>query len=72
MKTVFVAGAGGFIGHHLSKRLKSMGCFVIGADIKHPEYEDTHCDEFHISDLREEENVRIKKKKGIEKKEGDK
>lgn len=50
---VVVTGAGGFIGHHLVKRLKSQGHWVRGVDIKEPEYEPTAADEFLISDLRE-------------------
>ena len=49
---VLVTGAGGFIGHHLVKRLKSDGLWVRGVDIKHPEYEATAADEFEILDLR--------------------
>ena len=36
--TVLVAGAGGFIGGHLVKRLLNDGCYVIGADIKPLDY----------------------------------
>jgi nucleoside-diphosphate-sugar epimerase len=52
MKSAMVTGAGGFIGHHLVKRLKSEGYFVRGIDIKYPEYEDTAADEFWLVDLR--------------------
>lgn len=34
MKRALVCGAGGFIGHHLVKRLKSKGYWVRGVDIK--------------------------------------
>lgn len=47
-----VTGAGGFIGHHLVKRLKEEGYWVRGVDIKHPEFEPTAADEFEILDLR--------------------
>ncbi|HZS59625.1 MAG TPA: NAD-dependent epimerase/dehydratase family protein [Gemmatimonadaceae bacterium] len=47
-----VTGAGGFIGHHLVKRLKSEGYRVRGVDIKHPEFESTAADEFELLDLR--------------------
>src|SRR5262249_18021110 len=47
-----VTGAGGFIGHHLVKRLKTEGYTVRGVDIKHPEFEPTAADEFEILDLR--------------------
>ena len=50
---ILVTGAGGFIGHHLVKRLKAEGHWVRGADIKRPEYEATNADEFEILDLRE-------------------
>ena len=58
MSKVLVCGAGGFIGHHLTKSLKQQGHYVIGADLKYPEYEDTPADEFHIVDLREQSLVR--------------
>lgn len=51
-KKVIVCGAGGFIGHHLAKRYKEEGYWVRGVDIKYPEFESTHADEFIISDLR--------------------
>jgi hypothetical protein len=41
-------GNGGFIGHHLVKRLKSDGHWVRGVDIKYPEYEASASDEFEI------------------------
>ena len=49
---ILVTGAGGFIGHHLVKRLKSEGHWVRGVDIKMPEYEDSAADEFELLDLR--------------------
>lgn len=49
---VLVTGAGGFIGHHLVKRLKAEGYWVRGIDIKEPEYEATVADEFQLLDLR--------------------
>ena len=51
-RKILVTGAGGFIGHHLVKRLKQDGCFVRGVDIKEPEYEPTASDEFLLLDLR--------------------
>jgi GDP-D-mannose 3', 5'-epimerase len=54
MKTALVCGAGGFIGSHLVKRLKKEGCWVRGADIKHPEYSPTVADDFVIADLRDQ------------------
>jgi len=49
---VLVTGAGGFIGHHLVKRLKAEGYWVRGVDIKEPEFEATEADEFQLLDLR--------------------
>lgn len=49
---IVVTGAGGFIGHHLVKRLKSEGHWVRGVDVKHPEFEDSSADDFQIADLR--------------------
>ena len=51
-----VAGAGGFIGHHLVKYLKGNGYWVRGVDVKMPEYEPTEADEFQVADLREYEH----------------
>ncbi|HEY1802701.1 MAG TPA: NAD-dependent epimerase/dehydratase family protein [Terriglobales bacterium] len=53
---VLVTGAGGFIGHHLVKRLKAEGCWVRGVDLKYPEYETSAADEFEILDLRRWDN----------------
>src|SRR5437016_200406 len=47
-----VAGAGGFIGHHMVKSLKQRGYWVRGVDAKPPAYEPTAADEFEILDLR--------------------
>src|SRR5262245_59342993 len=49
---VLVAGAGGFIGHHLVKHLKAAGYWVRGVDLKSPEYEPSVADEFWRLDLR--------------------
>ena len=38
MKKILVLGGGGFIGGHLSKRLKDEGHFVRAVDIKNHEY----------------------------------
>jgi len=55
-KRVAVAGAGGFLGHHPISYLQGNGYWVRGVDLKWPEFEDTHADEFELLDLREWEN----------------
>jgi len=57
MKRAVVCGAGGFIAHHLVRRLKQEGYWVRGVDLKHPEYGPTAADEFCLLDLREEQNT---------------
>jgi nucleoside-diphosphate-sugar epimerase len=52
MKRALVLGAGGFIGSHMVKRLKAEGFWVRGIDLKRPEFEPSHADEFVIGDLR--------------------
>lgn len=52
-KRALVAGAGGFIGHHLVEYLRRRGYFVRGVDVKYPEYAPIAADEFVIGDLRE-------------------
>lgn len=53
MKRAIVAGAGGFIGSHLVKYLKSKGYYVRGVDLKRPEFSESVADEFVICDLRD-------------------
>jgi len=53
MKTALIFGAGGFIGSHMVKRLKSEGYFVRGVDLKYPEFSKTEADEFFTNDLRD-------------------
>ena len=53
---ILVTGAGGFIGHHLVRRLKADGHWVRGVDVKYPEYETSAADDFQILDLRVWEN----------------
>lgn len=48
-----VLGAGGFIGSHLVKRLKTEGYWVRGVDLKYPEFSPTAADDFITGDLRE-------------------
>jgi GDP-D-mannose 3', 5'-epimerase len=52
MDHVVVTGAGGFIGHHLVRRLKKEGYWVRGVDVKAPEFGESDADEFEILDLR--------------------
>lgn len=54
MKKALVCGAGGFIGGHLVKRLKSEGFWVRGADIKKHDFATPPCDEFLLGDLRDQ------------------
>ena len=51
-KTALVLGAGGFIGSHMVKRLRSEGYWVRGVDVKYPEFGETEANEFIIGDLR--------------------
>jgi nucleoside-diphosphate-sugar epimerase len=51
---VLVAGAGGFIGGHLVKRLKREGFWVRGVDLKQNEYSQSPADDFVIGDLRDQ------------------
>ena len=57
-KTALVLGAGGFIGSHMVKRLKSEGYWVRGVDLKRPEFSPTEADEFIQGDLRDVSFVR--------------
>jgi nucleoside-diphosphate-sugar epimerase len=50
-KTALVLGAGGFIGSHMVKRLRSEGYWVRGVDIKYPEYSLSEANEFILGDL---------------------
>jgi nucleoside-diphosphate-sugar epimerase len=54
-----VTGAGGFIGHHLVKRLVDEGYRVRGVDIKYPEYQPSPAYEFELLDLRRFDNCLI-------------
>ena len=57
MKRAVVLGAGGFIGSHMVNRLKKEGFFVVGADLKKPDFSDTQADVFIVGDLRDPELV---------------
>jgi GDP-D-mannose 3',5'-epimerase len=55
IKQALVLGAGGFVGSHLVRRLKSEGLWVRGVDLKFPEYSETNADDFLLGDLRRPE-----------------
>lgn len=57
-KKAIVLGAGGFIGSHLVKRLKNENYFVVGVDLKYPEFSTSPADSFIIGDLRDINVVR--------------
>ncbi|MBH79100.1 MAG: NAD-dependent dehydratase [Gammaproteobacteria bacterium] len=57
MKTALVCGAGGFIGTHLVKRLRSEGLWVRGVDLKLPEFDLSDASDFMQGDLRDEKLV---------------
>lgn len=59
MKKCVVLGAGGFIGGHLVSKLKDLGYWVRGVDIKYHEFKTTDADEFIIADLRNYESVNL-------------
>jgi GDP-D-mannose 3', 5'-epimerase len=65
-KRLLVTGAGGFIGHHLVRRLKADGHWVRGVDLKYPEYEASSADEFEILDLRKAEDCLLATRGGID------
>jgi GDP-D-mannose 3', 5'-epimerase len=57
-KVALVCGAGGFIGHHLVRRLKREGFWVRGTDLKFPRFSATEADDFVVGDLRDPYFVR--------------
>ena len=57
MKFTLVFGAGGFIGNHLVNRLKAEGHYVVGADLKKPDFGESKADQFIICDLRNKYEV---------------
>lgn len=58
MCRILVCGAGGFIGGHLVKKLKSEGHWVRGVDLKYHEFCETAADEFVQADLRDQQVCR--------------
>lgn len=65
MTKILVTGAGGFIGHHLTKYLVEHGYWVRGVDIKQPEYEPSAAHEFELLDLTRWDNC-LQATRGIE------
>ena len=57
MKRIAVLGGGGFIGGHLITKLKSLGHWVRGVDIKTNEFKESDADEFIVADLRDPTKV---------------
>jgi GDP-D-mannose 3',5'-epimerase len=55
---ILVCGAGGFIGHHLVRRLKKDGHWVRGCDLKFPRFSRSDADDFMVGDLRDAYFVR--------------
>src|ERR1700752_4938703 len=62
---VLVTGAGGFIGHHLTKYLVDRGYWVRGVDVKEAEYEASPAHDFKLLDLTNMENC-IEATRGVE------
>lgn len=56
-KTALVCGAGGFIGSHMVKRLKSEGYHVTGVDLKLPEFSESAADKFYKDDLSDQNTL---------------
>jgi nucleoside-diphosphate-sugar epimerase len=57
MKSALILGAGGFIGGHLAKRLKSEKFFVRGVDLKRNDFSHGSADDFVMGDLRDQNFV---------------
>lgn len=66
MKKILVCGAGGFIGTHLVRSLRAQGHYVVGADLKFPEFSITAANEFYQVDLRNQRSVTRLIKKDID------
>lgn len=58
-KTALVCGAGGFIGAHLTRRLKREGYWVRGADWKKPGFSKTEADDFMEGDLSDQAFAKV-------------
>jgi len=58
MKTAIITGAGGFIGNYLVNALREQNFYVVGVDLKYPEFQTSLANEFIIGDLREQSVVR--------------
>ena len=58
MKNALVCGAGGFIGNHMTTRLKNEGFWVRGVDLKFPEFSNSVADDFVVGDLRDTQFTR--------------
>jgi len=56
-KRIIICGAGGFIGGHLTTKLKNQGHWVRGVDLKYNEFHKSDADEFIIADLTEDKNI---------------
>ena len=57
-KKIVVFGAGGFIGSHLVSFLKKKkNNYIVGVDIKQPEYSKSDADKFIIADLRDQKVI---------------
>jgi len=57
MKKALVLGGGGFIGSHMVKRLKNENYYVVGVDLKLPEYTKTVADNFYTTNLTDQSEV---------------
>jgi nucleoside-diphosphate-sugar epimerase len=51
-RKALVCGAGGFIGSHMVRRLRAEGYWVLGADLKRPDFSASEAHDFVVADLR--------------------